>query len=135
MDAGADVLLGGKRHGNIIEPTVLSATRAEMRVEREEVFGPAVTIRPYADFEDALRLTNQSVYGLQAGIFTHDLRRAWQAYDVLEVGGVIVNDYPMLRVDNFPYGGIKESGFGREGPEFAVEEMTELKAMVINLNR
>lgn len=135
VDDGAQVLTGGGRHGNVIEPTVLAATHPEMRVERDEIFGPAVTIRPYDDFEEALRLTNQSVYGLQAGIFTHDLRLAWQAYHALEVGGVIVNDYPMLRVDNFPYGGIKESGFGREGPAFAVEEMTELKALVINLNR
>ncbi|MBI4410034.1 MAG: aldehyde dehydrogenase family protein [Gemmatimonadetes bacterium] len=135
VDAGAQVLLGGGRHGNVIEPTVLSATRPEMKVEREEIFGPVVTVRACDDFEQALALTNQSDYGLQAGVFTRDVRRIWQAFRELEVGGVIVNDYPMLRVDNYPFGGVKQSGFGREGVRFAVQEMTELKAMVLNLNR
>jgi acyl-CoA reductase-like NAD-dependent aldehyde dehydrogenase len=134
-DAGAEVVLGGGRDGDLVHPTVLVSTRAEMRVEREEVFGPVVTLRPYDDFEEAIRLTNEGVYGLQAGVFTRDIGRIHRAFNELEVGGVVVNDYPTLRVDNFPYGGVKESGFGREGVRFAIEEMTEMRALVLNLNR
>lgn len=135
VGAGARLVSGGERHGNVIVPTVLEATTAEMKVEREEIFGPAVTLRPYDDFDEAIELTNQGVYGLQAGVFTYDVRRIARAFDALEVGGVIVNDYPTLRVDNFPYGGVKESGFGREGVRFAAEDMTEIRALVLNLNR
>jgi acyl-CoA reductase-like NAD-dependent aldehyde dehydrogenase len=133
VEGGARVLAGGERRGNVIEPTVLTGTHPGMRVEAEEVFGPAVTVRPYDDFEEAIALVNQGEYGLQAGIFTRDVNRIWQAYRELEVGGVVVGDYPMLRVDNFPYGGIKGSGFGREGPAFAAEEMTEVKTMLMRV--
>ena len=135
VDAGAEPLLRGSRSGNLLEPTVLTRTRADMKVESEEIFGPAVTLRAYDTFEEAISLVNEGVYGLQAGIFTHDVRRIARAFDELEVGGVIVNDYPTLRVDNFPYGGVKDSGFGREGVRFAAEDMTELKALVLNLSR
>jgi acyl-CoA reductase-like NAD-dependent aldehyde dehydrogenase len=129
--AGATLLAGGGRNGNVIAPTVLQATTREMKVEREEVFGPVVTVTPYDDFGDALAAVNATEYGLQAGVFTHDVRRIWQAYRELEVGGVIANDYPTLRVDNFPYGGVKASGLGREGPAFAAEDMTEIRTLVL----
>jgi acyl-CoA reductase-like NAD-dependent aldehyde dehydrogenase len=132
-DGGAEALTAVERERNVIRPVVMVATRPEMRVEREEVFGPVVTVRPYDDFDEAIRLTNQGAYGLQAGVFTRDLGRVHRAFRGLQVGGVIVNDYPTLRVDNFPYGGVKESGFGREGVRFAMEEMTEMRALVLNL--
>jgi acyl-CoA reductase-like NAD-dependent aldehyde dehydrogenase len=134
-DAGAEALTAVERERNVIRPVVMVATRPEMRVEREEVFGPVVTVRPYDDFDEAIRLTNEGAYGLQAGVFTRDLGRVHRAFRALRVGGVIVNDYPTLRVDNFPYGGVKESGFGREGVRFAMEEMTEMRALVLNLSR
>jgi acyl-CoA reductase-like NAD-dependent aldehyde dehydrogenase len=135
VDAGAERLRGGERRGAFVPPVVLVATRPEMRVEREEVFGPVVTVRPYGDFDEALRLADEGPYGLQAGVFTYDIRRIDRAFRELEVGGVVVNDYPMLRVDNYPYGGVKESGFGREGVRFAIDEMTEVRALVLNLAR
>ena len=88
----------------------------------------------YSDYEDALRSVNNSRYGLQAGVFTRDMKKAFRAYDVLEVGGVVVNDYPSFRVENMPYGGVKDSGVGKEGLKYAIEEMTELKLMVVSLN-
>jgi acyl-CoA reductase-like NAD-dependent aldehyde dehydrogenase len=106
-----------------------------MLVKREEVFGPVVTVDRYRDFADALAAVNDSAYGLQAGVFTHDLRLVAEAFRVLEVGGVIANDYPTLRVDNYPYGGTKDSGLGREGVRYAMEAMTEPRALVVNLNR
>jgi acyl-CoA reductase-like NAD-dependent aldehyde dehydrogenase len=104
-----------------------------MKVECEEVFGPVVTVRPYDDFEAAVKIVNDSVYGLQAGIFTHDIRLIRDAYQSLDVGGVIVNDFPTLRVDNYPYGGVKDSGLGREGVKYAIDEMTEMKTLVVDL--
>jgi len=92
-----------------------------------------VVVYPYKDFEEALKGVNYSIYGLQAGIFTNDLKKAFQAYEVLDVGGVIVNDIPTFRIDHMPYGGVKESGFGREGLKYAIEEMTEMKLMALNL--
>lgn len=132
---GAEVLLEGSREGNVLSPTVLHRTTDRMRVEREEVFGPVTTVRAYEDFGEAVRLANAGPYGLQAGVFTRDIGRVHRAFRELEVGGVVVNDYPTLRVDNFPYGGIKDSGFGREGVRFAIEEMTEIRALVLNLGR
>jgi acyl-CoA reductase-like NAD-dependent aldehyde dehydrogenase len=131
--AGARLLRGGCRSGNVIEPTVLAATSPSMKVERQEVFGPVVTVTRYHDFGDALRRVNASDFGLQAGVFTRDVDRIWQAFRSLEVGGVIANDYPTLRVDNFPYGGVKGSGLGREGPAFAAEDMTEVRTLVVRL--
>jgi len=130
---GAAILCGGKRNGSFVEPTVLTGTTSEMRVKREEVFGPVVTVDRYRDFADAVAAVNDSAYGLQAGVFTHDLRLAADAFRDLEVGGVVINDYPTLRVDNYPYGGVKDSGFGREGVRYAMEAMTELRTLVVNL--
>ena len=104
-----------------------------MRVSCSEVFGPLVVVEAYDDFDDALDAVNDSPYGLQAGIFTADIKRAFHAFDVLDVGGVVINDVPTYRVDNMPYGGVKESGFGREGVRYAMEEMTEQKLLVLNL--
>ncbi|HLG23022.1 MAG TPA: aldehyde dehydrogenase family protein [Candidatus Manganitrophaceae bacterium] len=130
---GAKVLIGGKRSGALLEPTVLTETKPEMEVNRREVFGPLVTVTPYTRFEDAIQRMNDSPYGLQAGLFTRDIKEIFHAFEEIQVGGLIVNDVPTYRIDHMPYGGIKESGFGREGLRYAIEEMTELKFMALNL--
>jgi acyl-CoA reductase-like NAD-dependent aldehyde dehydrogenase len=130
---GARLLCGGKRRGTIYEPTVLENVQPELRISWLEAFAPIVVVYPYRDFEKALEGVNHSLYGLQAGIFTNDLKKAFRAFDTLEVGGVIVNDIPTFRVDHMPYGGIKGSGFGREGVRYALEEMTELRLLALNL--
>ncbi len=133
VEEGAQVLVGGGRQGNLVEPTILEKVKPELRISWLEAFAPIVVIYPYSDFEQALEEVNYSIYGLQAGVFTRDLHKAFLAFEKLEVGGVIINDIPTFRVDHMPYGGIKESGFGREGLRYAIEEMTELKLMAINL--
>ncbi|MEQ9617613.1 MAG: aldehyde dehydrogenase family protein [Deltaproteobacteria bacterium] len=134
LDNGAELLCGGKSDGSLIEPTVLTNVTPDSRVSRDEVFGPVVHIESYRDYEDALASVNNSRYGLQAGVFTKDMKKAFMAYNALQVGGVVVNDYPSFRVENMPYGGVKDSGVGREGLKYAIEEMTELKLMVVNLD-
>jgi glyceraldehyde-3-phosphate dehydrogenase (NADP+) len=129
--AGATVPVGGGRKGAVLEPAVLLETTSEMRVNREELFAPATTVRRYGDFDEALAIANDSPYGLQAGVFTHDLRRIWRAFEALEVGGVIVNDVSGFRVDHMPYGGVKQSGLGREGVRYAIEDMTEVRLLVL----
>lgn len=128
---GAEVLAGGRRNGCFFEPTVLTGTKPSMKVCGEEVFAPVVTLEPYDDFKEAVTKVNKGLYGLQAGVFTKDLTRAFYAYERLDVGGVIVNDIPTFRVDNMPYGGVKMSGFGREGVKYSIEEMTELKLLAL----
>jgi glyceraldehyde-3-phosphate dehydrogenase (NADP+) len=128
---GAAVPVGGGRKGAVLEPAVLLDTTSEMRVNREELFAPATTVRRYADFDEALATANDSPYGLQAGVFTNDLRRVWRAFEALEVGGVIVNDVSGFRVDHMPYGGVKQSGLGREGIRYAIDEMTEIRLLVL----
>jgi acyl-CoA reductase-like NAD-dependent aldehyde dehydrogenase len=130
---GARLLCGGRRSGPMLEPTVLTGTRPEMKVNCQEIFAPVVTVEPYDDFKDALRRTNNSAYGLQAGIFTRDVKLLFNAYEELEVGGLIAGDVPSFRIDHMPYGGIKDSGLGREGLRYAIEEMTEPKLLVMNL--
>ena len=130
---GARLLCGGHRQGSILEPTVLTGTKHDMKVNCQEIFAPVVTVEPYQDFEQALRQINDSAYGLQAGIFTRDAKRMFQAYDELEVGGLVAGDVPSFRIDHMPYGGIKDSGLGREGLRYAIEEMTESKLLVMNL--
>lgn len=130
---GAKLLLGGGRKENIIEPTVITNVIPQMKVSCEEVFGPVVTVSSYFDFEEAVEAVNDSVYGLQAGVFTKDAKRMMQAFQTLEVGGVIANDYPTFRVDHMPYGGMKDSGLGREGLKYAMEAMTEIKLLVMRL--
>jgi acyl-CoA reductase-like NAD-dependent aldehyde dehydrogenase len=134
VENGARVLTGGKRDGVMYEPTILENVKPELRISWLEAFAPVVVVYPYKDFEEALKGVNYSVYGLQAGIFTNDLKKAFRAFEVLDVGGVIINDFTTFRIDNMPYGGIKESGFGREGLKYAIEEMTEMKLMAVNLN-
>jgi acyl-CoA reductase-like NAD-dependent aldehyde dehydrogenase len=130
---GARLLCGGRRQGSIMEPTVLTGTRPEMRVNCEEIFAPVVTVEPYDDFSAAIRQLNDSPYGLQAGVFTRDAKRIFQAYEELEVGGVMAGEVPTFRIDNMPYGGVKDSGLGREGLRYAMEEMTEPKLLMMNL--
>jgi acyl-CoA reductase-like NAD-dependent aldehyde dehydrogenase len=130
---GARLLCGGARHGSVMEPTVLTGTKHDMKVNCQEIFAPVVSIEPYNDFNDAVREINHSAYGLQAGIFTRDAKLMFQAYEELEVGGLVAGDVPSFRIDHMPYGGIKDSGLGREGLRYAIEEMTEPKLMVMNL--
>jgi len=129
---GADVLTGGTSEGSVVQPTLLGQTRPDMKVRCEEVFGPVATITPYQTFDEALADVNDSKYGLQAGVFTNDINRAFEAHRTLEVGGVIVNDVSAFRADQMPYGGSKDSGFGREGLKWAMEEMTEPRIMVLS---
>ncbi len=133
VENGARVIAGGKREGPMFEPTILENVKPELRISWLEAFAPVVVIYRYKDFEDALKGVNYSIYGLQAGVFTGNLNKAFRAYEVLDVGGVIINDIPTFRIDHMPYGGVKESGFGREGLKYAIEEMTEMKLMAINL--
>jgi acyl-CoA reductase-like NAD-dependent aldehyde dehydrogenase len=130
---GARLLCGGQRKGSIVEPTVLSGTKPEMKVNCQEIFGPVVTVEPYESFDEALRRINRSNYGLQAGIFTRDVKLLFQAYEELEAGTVVAGDVPSFRIDHMPYGGVKDSGLGREGVRYAIEEMTEPKLLVMSL--
>ncbi len=129
---GAEVLVGGTREGTCYLPTILANTKPDMKVCSEEVFGPVITVERYETFEDAIARVNDSPYGLQAGVFTIDIDRAMLAHRDMQVGGVIVNDVSAFRADQMPYGGSKESGYGREGLRFAMEEMTEPKIMVLS---
>jgi glyceraldehyde-3-phosphate dehydrogenase (NADP+) len=130
---GARVLTGGKRlSGSLYAPTVLTGVPATAKVCAEEVFAPLVGLWRFSRLEEAVAEVNRSRFGLQAGLFTRDLPGAFLAYDALDVGGVIINDVPTWRIDHMPYGGVKESGLGREGPRYTIEEMTEPKLMVIN---
>ena len=131
VQGGATALSGGTREGDCLSPTILADTAPSMKVEEQEVFAPVVTLTPYDDWDEALRRVNDSKYGLQAGIFTRDLGRIQRAFDVLEVAAVLVNDVPTWRADRMPYGGVKESGSGREGPAYAMEEFTEPRLLVI----
>lgn len=133
VQEGATVLTGGRRLGPALyAPTVLINVAETSKVCAQEVFGPVVGLYRFEEFSDALARVNRSSYGLQAGLFTGDLLRTLDAMDVLEVGGVIVNDVSAWRIDHMPYGGVKDSGIGREGPRYAIEEMTEQKIIVIN---
>jgi acyl-CoA reductase-like NAD-dependent aldehyde dehydrogenase len=127
---GARVLVGGKRQGTFYEPTLLENVEPSCEVWCEEVFAPVTALAPYKHFDDALRMVNDSRFGLQAAVFTRDLDRARKAFTEIEVGGLMVNQSPSFRVDSMPYGGVKDSGFGREGLRYAIEEMTELRLAV-----
>jgi acyl-CoA reductase-like NAD-dependent aldehyde dehydrogenase len=134
VESGAELVTGGERSGAIFYPTVLTCTKPQMKVNCLEVFGPVVTVEPYDELEDAFEAVNDSAFGLQAGIFTNDNRALFAAFEQLEVGGVVANDVPTFRVDHMPYGGAKDSGTGREGARYAIEEMTERKILVLNLD-
>jgi acyl-CoA reductase-like NAD-dependent aldehyde dehydrogenase len=132
IGGGARALCGGARRGTLVEPTVLEEVTPEMQISCAEAFGPVVALSRYSDVRDALRAADASDFGLQAGIFTHDQRVIDAAIDQLEVGGLMVNDVSAFRMDHMPYGGVKLSGFGREGLRYAIEEMTELKLVTYN---
>ncbi|KLU61127.1 NADP-dependent glyceraldehyde-3-phosphate dehydrogenase [Peptococcaceae bacterium CEB3] len=133
LQGGAILVSGGKRKGALFEPTILTNVEPDMKVVCEEVFAPVVSVIPYDDFDEAIKVTNASKYGLQAGVFTSSIEIANKAARELEVGGVIINDTSVYRADQTPYGGVKESGNGREGPKYAIQEMTEPKLVVFNL--
>jgi glyceraldehyde-3-phosphate dehydrogenase (NADP+) len=130
---GARVLLGGKRMGSVVEATVLSNVKPEMKVSCQEVFGPVVTVTPYRRLSEAITLLNQSDYGLQAGVFTQDVNKIFHAFRHLEVGALLANEIPTFRADHMPYGGVKDSGLGREGVRAAIEDMTEPRLLILNL--
>ena len=129
--AGADLLCGGKRDGNMLQATLLENVPNDAALNTEEAFGPVSIISSFSDFDEALKEVNNSQFGLQAGVFTRDIYKAHKAWDELDVGGVVIGDVPSWRVDNMPYGGGKESGLGREGITFAMEDMTEIRLMVL----
>jgi acyl-CoA reductase-like NAD-dependent aldehyde dehydrogenase len=131
VDAGARLLCGGERRGALIDATLLENVAPHLKVNCEEVFGPVAVLHRFDDFVEAIAAANDSRYGLQAGVFTRDIDKAHYAWDELEVGGVVINDVPSWRVDHMPYGGVKDSGIGREGIRWAIEEMTELRLMVV----
>jgi glyceraldehyde-3-phosphate dehydrogenase (NADP+) len=130
---GARVRIGGRRTGAMFEATVLTDVDPSMKVSCREVFGPVVVVTPYRRFEEAVQALNDSDFGLQAGVFTHNIDNAFRAYRDLEVGTVLINEIPTFRADQMPYGGVKDSGLGREGVRYAIEEMTELKLLVLNV--
>ncbi len=132
VDAGAKILCGGRRHGNFFDATLLENVAREQKVSCREVFGPVAVLAAYDDFAEACRWVNDSDYGLQAGVFTRDLDAAHHAFNELEVGAVIINDVPSFRADAMPYGGVKDSGLGREGLRSAIEHMSELRLMVLH---
>ncbi|MDO9170656.1 MAG: aldehyde dehydrogenase family protein, partial [bacterium] len=132
--AGARLVCGGERRGPFYTATLLENVPRGLPVSCREVFGPVVVLERFTDFADAVARVNDSEYGLQAGVFTRDLGRARFAAEACEVGGVVIGDVPSFRVDSMPYGGVKRSGFGREGVRFAMEEMTELRLTVFNDN-
>jgi len=128
---GATLQTGGKRQGRIMKATVLTNVRPSMKVCCQEIFGPVVTVTPYRHFDEALALLNQSDFGLQAGIFTTNMDLIFKAYSTLEVGAVLVNEIPTFRADHMPYGGIKQSGLGREGVKYMIQELTEPKLLIL----
>lgn len=129
-DGGARILTGGARNGTFYDPTIITGARPGMKVVDEEVFGPVTALFPYDDFEEALAAVNDSRFGLQAGVYTRDIRNVMRAFEELEVGGVVVGDIPTFRVDRMPYGGVKASGYGREGLRYAIREMCEPRLLV-----
>ncbi|QYU67827.1 aldehyde dehydrogenase family protein [Leptolyngbya sp. 15MV] len=131
VEGGATLLCGGKRTGNMLEATLLENVPRDADANREEAFGPLANLSRFSDFSEALKQVNDSKFGLQAGIFTRDLHQVLEAWDMLDVGGVVVNDVSSYRVDNMPYGGVKDSGLGREGVRFAMEDMSEIRNLVI----
>jgi acyl-CoA reductase-like NAD-dependent aldehyde dehydrogenase len=131
VEQGATLLCGGQRDGAMLDATVLDNVPSGCDVNTKEAFGPVVVLSQFSDFDEALKEVNNSDFGLQAGIFTRDIYKIQNAWDRLEVGGVVIGDVPSWRVDNMPYGGVKDSGVGREGIRYAIEDMTELRLLVI----
>jgi acyl-CoA reductase-like NAD-dependent aldehyde dehydrogenase len=134
VTSGAKVLLGGTCQDALFQPTIITDTTSEMRVRQEEMFAPVITITSYDRFEEALDITNQTAFGLQHGVFTKDMGRIMTAYEEIQSGGVIINDVSTFRLDHMPYGGLKDSGIGKEGPRYVIEEMTIPKLMILNMS-
>jgi len=134
VNQGAKIILGGKRDGRMLEPTVLSDVTDEMKVMCMEIFAPVVSVVEFDDFYEVVKKVENSEYGLQAGIYTNNINKAYYAVDNINVGGVMINDTSIFRVDHMPYGGNKMSGIGREGVKFAIEDMTNIKMIMFNLN-
>ena len=131
-ERGAKLLTPWQVDGQVLHPVVLENVPRDAAISREEAFAPVVVLESYRTYEDGLDAVNDSKFGLQAGVFTRDLAKAYRAYDTLDVGGVLINQVPTFRTENMPYGGVKDSGFGREGVRYAMEDMTEIKSLVIN---
>jgi acyl-CoA reductase-like NAD-dependent aldehyde dehydrogenase len=129
---GAKIVCGGHRNGSMVTPTVLTNTKPDMRVNCMEIFGPVVTVEKFSDYEESLKTLNRSEFGLQAGVFTRDFKRITRAFETLEVGGLMIGEVPTFRIDHMPYGGAKDSGLGREGLRYAIEEMTEPRLLAVN---
>jgi acyl-CoA reductase-like NAD-dependent aldehyde dehydrogenase len=134
QESGAKVLTGGKREGTVYFPTVLTGVQDDMKVVAEEAFAPVASVISSDDFESALQQANDTKFGLQVGVFTKDVERVFKAVKRLNFGGVIVNDTPNFRADHMPYGGNRQSGLGREGVRFAMEDMTNIQMVAIRLN-
>ena len=133
VNRGAKVIIGGERKGTLFYPTLVENVPEDVSLFCEEAFGPIILLYPYDTIEDAIRGVNNTKYGLQAGVFTNDYRRALDIARRIEVGGVMINDVPTYRADQMPYGGVKQSGLGREGPRFAIEELTEIKVITFDM--
>ncbi len=132
IDNGAELLCGNELDGSMLDATILKNVDFEMRIVSEEIFAPVAVIETFSDFHEAIEMANHTRFGLQAGVFTQSLENSQYAANNLEYGGVMINDVPTFRVDNMPYGGIKDSGFGREGLKYAMEEMSEIRLIVLN---
>jgi acyl-CoA reductase-like NAD-dependent aldehyde dehydrogenase len=132
VDMGAQLVLGGEREGAMFPPTILSGVTKEMRVGYDEAFAPIVCLYTWKEMSEAIEIANSSRYGLQAGIFSRDVGRITRAWEEIEVGGVIAGDIPTYRIDHMPYGGVKDSGQGREGLRWAIHDMTEERLLVLN---
>jgi acyl-CoA reductase-like NAD-dependent aldehyde dehydrogenase len=128
---GAEIITGGTTEGSIVHPTVLTKVTREMKVMKNEAFAPIVSLIPYDDYQQALGMANDTKYGLQAAVYSRDLYKIMRAVDAIDVGGLIINDFPTFRVDHMPYGGVRKSGMGREGLKYAIDEMTEIKLVII----
>jgi len=128
---GGTLLCGGKRDGAMLEATLLENVPHDCKIVTEEAFGPVAVLSKFTDFKAAMSEVNNSKFGLQAGVFTRDLFKMFDCWDHLDVGGVVINDVPSFRIDNMPYGGVKDSGLGREGIRFAMEDMTEIRNLLI----
>ncbi|MGH7907280.1 MAG: aldehyde dehydrogenase family protein, partial [Candidatus Binataceae bacterium] len=136
--AGAQILTGNRREGSVVSPTILELPGRQLhalRVWCEEIFGPVATVEPIDSFAEGIALTNDSPYGLQAGVFTSNLEHAFEAFREIEAGAVIIGETSVFRVDSYPFGGVKNSGVGREGVKWAMEEMTEPRMLVMNMPR
>jgi aldehyde dehydrogenase (NAD+) len=133
VSLGAVLLAGGSRRDNVVEPTLLEGVPESAKIDHEEVFGPVLTLRSFSTLEEAIARVNSSRFGIQCGVFTSDEAAAQEFYHGLDVGGVVIGDFPTLRFDNMPYGGNKRSGFGREGVSSACEEMSQTKTLLARI--